>query len=128
LIEQASGTGRPVALVVEDEILIRLNAADLFEDLGFEAIEAANADEALAVLESRADVRLLFTDIDMPGSMDGLRLAHAVADRWPPIALIVTSGHVRVRAHEVPEGGLFVGKPYGGAQIKAALERLRLAG
>jgi hypothetical protein len=74
---------KPSHLVVEDELLLRLMAVDIVETAGFEALSAGTADEALAILEARADVRLVFTDVQMPGSMDGLRLAHAVRDRWP---------------------------------------------
>jgi CheY-like chemotaxis protein len=76
-------TANPAILVVEDELLLRLMAVDIVETAGFEALSAGTADEALAILEARADVRLVFTDVQMPGSMDGLRLAHAVRDRWP---------------------------------------------
>ena len=76
-------TANPAILVVEDELLLRLMAVDNVETAGFEALSAGTADEALAILEARADVRLVFTDVQMPGSMDGLRLAHAVRDRWP---------------------------------------------
>ena len=100
-------------LVVEDELLLRLMAVDIVEEAGFEALAAATADEALAILEARADdVRLVFTDIQMPGSMDGLRLAHAVRDRWPPVALIVTSGRCSIGANDLPDRGRFIAKPY----------------
>lgn len=112
---------RPVVLVVEDEILIRMNTVDIFEELGFDVVEAGSADEAIIILESRNDIRVLFTDIDMPGSMDGLKLASAVADRWPPIRVIVTSGHVRVRIDEMPSTGVFMGKPYTAKQIRSEL-------
>src|ERR1700694_5339722 len=84
----------PKVLVVEDEMMLRMRAVDIVEDAGFTAIEAVNADEALAILESRSDVDLLFTDIQMPGSMDGLRLAHAVHQRWPSIKIILVSGQL----------------------------------
>ena len=87
--------GPPTAtavLIVEDEPLVRFCAVQTVEEAGFAVIEAANADEAIAILESRRDIRVVFTDIHMPGSMDGLKLAHAVRDRWPPIKIIVTSG------------------------------------
>src|SRR4051812_1123431 len=83
---------RPVVLIVEDEELIRMLAAQTIEDAGFEVVEACNADEAIAVLAARKDVRVLFSDIDMPGSMDGLKLAKAVRDRWPPVEVILISG------------------------------------
>eukprot|EP01035_Chromulina_nebulosa_P042709 gene42709-57821_t len=78
-------------LVVEDEILVRMDIAMSLEAEGFVVLEAANADEAIDILNSRSDIRLMFTDIDMPGSMDGLKLAMAVRDRWPPVKIIVTS-------------------------------------
>lgn len=81
-----------VVLVVEDEPLIRMAACMIVEDAGFIALEAANADDAIRILESRSDIRLIFTDVDMPGSLDGLKLAHFVRNRWPPIKIIVASG------------------------------------
>jgi CheY-like chemotaxis protein len=110
-------TKRPVVLVVEDEALVRVGAVDLVEEAGFEAIEAANAEEAIRILENRSDIRVVFTDIDMPGSMDGLKLAHAVRNRWPPIKLVVTSGHSLPADKDLPTGGRFVGKPYGPSQV-----------
>ena len=86
----STSTIRNVVLIVEDDALLRLHAVDLIEEAGFIALEAENADEAVAILEQRSDIVLLFTDINMPGSMDGLKLAHAVRDRWPPIKIIVS--------------------------------------
>jgi len=108
-------------LVVEDELLIRLNAVQMIEEAGFEAIEAANADEAIRILESRSDIRIVFTDVQMPGSIDGLKLAHAVRNRWPPIKLIVTSGHVAVDESALPAGGRFFSKPYQPSEITRTL-------
>ena len=88
---------RPVVLIVEDEFLLRMDAADMIAAAGFEVIEAANADEAIEILEARPDITVVFTDIQMPGSMDGLKLARAVRGRWPPIKIIATSGHVTCR-------------------------------
>jgi CheY-like chemotaxis protein len=106
-------TANPAILVVEDEPLLRLMAVEIVQDAGFEALAATTADEALAILEARADdVRLVFTDIQMPGSMDGLGLAHAVRDRWPPVELIVTSGHWHIGANDLPARGRFIPKPY----------------
>jgi CheY-like chemotaxis protein len=102
----------PVVLIVEDEMVIRWGAVKMAEDAGFEVLEAANADEAIEILESRNDIRLVFTDIHMPGSMDGLKLAHAVRDRWPPIKIIVTSGREMPTKDDLPEGGRFLAKPY----------------
>src|SRR4051812_19102310 len=103
---------RPVVLVVEDELFIRLNAIDMVEGAGFEAIVASDADEAISILESRNDIRAVFTDVHMPGSMDGLRLARIVRNRWPPVALVVTSGRTNVLETDLPTGGRFVPKPY----------------
>jgi CheY-like chemotaxis protein len=121
-MDAASGKSPTVVLVVEDEPLLRMLAVEAVEEAGFVAIEARNADEAVAVLESRSDISLLFTDVDMPGSMDGLKLAHAVRGRWPPIKILVVSGKVRVRPFELPSSGRFVGKPYRAA---AMVEELR---
>jgi len=112
---------RPVILIVDDETLIRLAAVQIAEDEGFDVVEAANADEAIEILEGRDDIRVIFTDIHMPGSMDGLKLAHAVRDRWPPIKIIVTSGREYPNEDDLPEGGRFFPKPYDPPQIQAAL-------
>ena len=111
----------PAVLIVEDEPLVRLCAVETVEAAGFTVIEAANADEAIRILESRRDIRVVFTDIHMPGSMDGLKLAHAVRDRWPPIKIIVTSGREKVAERELPAGGRFFAKPYDPAQIQDTL-------
>ena len=95
-----------VVLVVEDEFFSRLHAVDLVNDADYTAIEASNADEAIAILEARKDIRIVLTDIDMPGSMDGLKLAHAIRKRWPPIELILTSGH-HFKDDDMPERGRF---------------------
>jgi CheY-like chemotaxis protein len=102
---------RPVVLVVEDEFFLRTNAVLMIEDAGFDVLEAANADQAIEILEDRPDVHVIFTDIQIPGSMDGLKLAHAVRGRWPPIKIIATSGHVDLRTDDLPEGGRFLPKP-----------------
>lgn len=102
----------PVVLVVEDDWLLRLIAVEVVEDAGLVAIEAANADEAIAILECRADIALIFTDVDMPGSMDGLKLAHAVRHRWPPIKIIIVSGKTHLSNAELPSDARFFSKPY----------------
>jgi CheY-like chemotaxis protein len=116
----------PAVLVVEDEPLVRLGAVKIIEDAGFEVIEAASADEAIGILEGRSDIRVVFTDIQMPGSMDGLKLAHAVRNRWPPIKIIVTSGREIITQHDLPEGGRFFGKPYDPIQITNTLREWAL--
>ena len=112
----------PVVLVVEDEPLLRMLAVEVVEQAGFIAIEARDADETVILLESRADITLLFTDINMPGSMDGLKLAHAVRDRWPPIKILVVSGQQRLQVSDLPSNSCFVEKPY---QASALVEELR---
>ena len=115
---------RPVVLVVEDEFLLRMDAVDVISAAGFEVLEAANADQAIHILESRFDITVVFTDIQMPGTMDGLRLAAAIRGRWPPIKIIATSGHVNVTHGDLPDGGRFVPKPYSPRQITGVLREL----
>ena len=114
---------RPVILVVDDEWLIRIHAVEMIEK-AFEVVEAANADEAIAILEACPDITVVFTDIQMPGSMDGLKLAAAVRDRWPAIKIVATSGHVKVGAGDLPQGGRFLRKPYSPAEIMKTLSEL----
>lgn len=101
----------PNVLVVEDEMVLRMKAIDIVEDAGFTAIEAVNADEAMSILESRSDISLLFTDIQMPGSLDGLKLAHAVHKRWPEIKILLVSGQVKVTDADKPVNSRFIPKP-----------------
>src|SRR6201994_3460955 len=123
-----SQSKRPVVLIVEDELLLRMNAVEMIEAAGFEVIEAANADEAIEVLEARSDITVVFTDIQMPGSMDGLKLARAVRGRWPPIKVIATSGRLNVGEVDLPEGGRFLAKPYSPAQVTGVLRELTVGG
>lgn len=109
-------------LVVEDEPLIRLSAVDLIEAAGFNVLEASNADEAIVLLETNPDIRVVFTDIEMPGSMDGLKLAFAVRDRWPPVTIIIASGRVTPQIEEMPSEVTFLRKPYPDAAIISAIE------
>jgi CheY-like chemotaxis protein len=119
-----SFTERPLVLIVEDEYLIRTHAAEVIRDAGFEVVEASNADEAVMILESRRDIRVVFTDLRMPGSMDGLKLAHVVRDRWPPVHIVATSGHYAFKAGELPTGTVFLSKPYSQHQIARTLHAL----
>ena len=96
----------------------------MIADAGFNVVEAANADEAIVILENRLDITVVFTDIQMPGSMDGLKLAAAIRGRWPPIKIIATSGLVDVRQDDLPEGGRFLPKPYSSEQIVRKLREL----
>jgi CheY-like chemotaxis protein len=121
--EERAGPQRQFVLVVEDEPLLLLMAGDIVEDAGLEPIFARNADEAILILESRDDVRIVFTDVRMPGSMDGIRLAGAVRDRWPPIKLVVVSGHM-YSDPQLPDGARFFRKPYSSEQIVATLREM----
>jgi CheY-like chemotaxis protein len=114
----------PVILIVEDEFLLRLDSAETIESAGFEVIQAANADEAIAILETRPDIHVVFTDIQMPGSMDGLKLARFVRDRWPPVKIVATSGRVMVGDDDLPPGSVFLPKPYRGAHVVATLREM----
>lgn len=115
---------KSVVLVVEDEPLIRMNTADMVEEAGFEAIEAANAKQALELLESRRDICVILSDIDMPPGMNGLQLVALVHRRWPPVAIILVSGHVDRKDVEIPEGARFFSKPFRPAEVVAALNRI----
>ena len=106
-----------LVLVVDDDVLVRMNAVFQLEEAGFDTLQAGTADEAIGLLETRSDIKVVFTDINMPGSMDGLALAHAIRHRWPPVELVVTSGYARVRDEDMPERGLFLGKPYQPAEL-----------
>ena len=99
-----------LVMVVDDDIFERMGASFMFSDAGYRVLEAGSADEALQFLESNADVRLLFTDVSMPGTMSGSDLAHRVAERWPAISIIITSG--RPRPEPLPLGSQFLAKPY----------------
>jgi two-component system, response regulator PdtaR len=110
-------------LIVEDEVLLRIHAVDFMEQFGFAVYAARNADAAVVLLERHDDIRALFTDINMPGSMDGLMLAHYVHGRWPPLHLIITSGLASPRTEDMPLGSEFVGKPY---QLEKVTNRLRV--
>jgi len=113
-----------VVLIVEDEVLIRMEAADMIRTAGFEVLEAENADEAIEILECRLDIRVVFTDVQMPGSMDGLKLAAAISNRWPPIKIVATSGLTGIGKDHLPSGSRFVSKPYSSAQIIGTLREV----
>lgn len=115
----------PIAvLVVEDEHLIRIDTASSLEAEGFVVFEAENAAEAIRCLQLHNEIRLIFTDVNMPGSMDGLALAHYVRGRWPPVKIIVTSGYVKLRDDDLPKGALFVEKPYYPKNIASKMNQL----
>jgi CheY-like chemotaxis protein len=113
-----------VVLVVEDEMLLRMRAVDMVEDAGYTSVEAVDADEAVAILESRSDVALIFTDIQMPGSMDGLKLAHTVHERWPPIKIILVSGQLKPENIDIPADSRFYGKPLEAKEMIAEMQSM----
>ena len=102
-------------VVVDDDVFERMGASGMFVEAGYRVLEAEDADEALRFFETNADIRLLFTDVSMPGSMSGSDLAHQVAERWPGVGIIVTSG--RPRPHKLPLSMLFHDKPYEPAAV-----------
>lgn len=114
-----------VVLVVEDDELVRVYAVEMLEDAVLTIVEARNADEAWDILERRSDIGVLFTDIDMPGSMCGKTLAARVYASWPDIRLVLTSGRHRLTDEEVPDHGLFVPKPYGTGDVVEAIVHAR---
>ncbi|HET9160801.1 MAG TPA: response regulator [Caulobacteraceae bacterium] len=117
-------TDHTLVLVVEDEPFVRMIAAEGLEDAGFEVIEAASADDALEILDSRDDVGVLFTDVNMPGSVDGVGLARMVHERWPQLRIVITSGMDRPRRGEIPDDGRFVPKPYRPGEVAHVIEEL----
>jgi len=115
---------KAVILVVEDEAIIRMGAVQMLEEAGFAVVEASNAHDAMKVLENRTDVRAVFTDVNMPGTWDGMRLARMVRGRWPPIHLIVTSGIMSPDTDDLPPSGRFIRKPYDPAHVIATIREL----
>jgi CheY-like chemotaxis protein len=111
-----------VVLVVEDEPLLLLLAGALVEEAGLQPLYAGNADEAVAILEQRQDIRIVFTDVEMPGSMNGIKLAAAIRHRWPPIQIVVVSGRSVIRPSQLPEGAQFFAKPYNEQKIVETLQ------
>jgi CheY-like chemotaxis protein len=114
-------------LVVEDEQLIRMDTASALEAAGFRVFEAKNAADAIRCLELHNEIRLIFTDLNMPGSMDGLALAHYVRGRWPPVKIIVTSGYTKLGESDLPAGALFVEKPYYPENVAEKMNELMAA-
>ncbi|MDB5510658.1 MAG: hypothetical protein JWR08_141 [Enterovirga sp.] len=115
---------KQIVLVVEDEPILRMMAVDMVEEAGFEAAEASDATEAVRILETRTDIRIVFSDIDMPRGMDGMKLAACIRDRWPPIHIILTSGHIPAPDVVLPPRAVFFSKPFRKEQVVAALLRM----
>jgi len=114
----------PIVLIVEDEMILRMRAVDIVEDAGFTPVQAVSADEAMQILETRNDISLLFTDIQMPGSMDGLKLAHAVHSRWPHIKIVLVSGQIAVTDADKPVDSRFFPKPLEIHQMALELQNM----
>jgi CheY-like chemotaxis protein len=114
----------PVVLVVEDEMLLRMRVVDMVEDAGYVPVEAVDANEALIILQSRSDIVLMLTDVQMPGSMNGLQLAHAVHERWPPIKIILASGQLKLSGSDIPQDSRFFGKPLRSDEIIAQMREM----
>ena len=111
-------------LVVEDEPLIRMELAGELEDRGFAVLEAGSSREAIQRLLHHPEIQILFTEIDMPGDMDGLMLAAAVRDRWPPIKIIVTSSRHFVKVDDIAAEIRFLPKPHRPDVVAAAMREL----
>ena len=115
---------RPVVLVVEAEPLLALQAVDTLEDAGFDTELVRGVEQAITVLERRTDIRVVFTDIDMPRGLDGMKLAACIRDRWPPIEIILTSAHLAPAASDMPDRSVFVSKPYATERLVELARRL----
>ena len=101
--------------------MLRMHAINIVEDAGYMPLEAMHAVEAIAILESRSDVMLMCTDIQMPGQMDGMGLAHAVHERWPTIGIIVVSGQLNLSNLDLPPGSRFFSKPLNAREVIAGM-------
>ena len=114
-------------LVVEDEPILRMSAVDMIEESGFATVEAADATEAIRILEQRTDIRIVFTDIDMPRGLDGMKMAALIRDRWPPIHIVLTSGAVLASDVTMPARSVFFAKPYNENDVVATLRKFALS-
>jgi CheY-like chemotaxis protein len=121
---EAPGADHPTILVTEDDKLLRLYTSELLEESGYTVVEADSAEEALKVMEARKDVRLLFTDIQMPPGCDGLELARQVHKRWPKVLLVITSGQVHPTKAEIADHGRFIRKPYQAKELLGEIDGL----
>lgn len=111
-------------LVVEDEVIIRMGVVDDLQQAGFLVLEAGSTDEAMSILAAHPEVQAMFTDVELPGAMNGLGLASAVHERWPPIRILVTSGRIRVCVRDLPDEAMFTPKPYNNDDIVSTLREL----
>lgn len=120
-------SGQPLVLLVEDDALVRMLGADVLEDAGFDVIEAADADQGIALLKRHHDIRVVWTDVDMPGSLNGFELARFISQGWPEVALVVTSGKVSPRPGDLPRRGAFIPKPYRPEAVVRQIQELTTA-
>lgn len=114
----------PIVVVAEDDFLLRMLATDILTDQGYAVLEAESAEVALMMLESTSNVRLLFTDVQMPGALDGMELARRVCERWPLVPVLVTSGQRRIRPGDLPDSARFLAKPYRQEDLVAVIDNL----
>jgi two-component system, response regulator PdtaR len=121
-MDQARRVEVPAILVVEDEALVRMYLVDAIELEGLKAYEAANADDAILIMEAHSDIRVLFTDIDMPGSMDGIKLSHYVSNRWPPARVFIASGRVIPLDDQLVPRSTFLRKPYSTSDLQQVFD------
>ncbi|MDO6414607.1 response regulator [Sphingomonas sp. BIUV-7] len=112
-------------LIVEDELFIRLAATELIAQLGLTVCAAFNADDAISILEAHSEITVVFTDIQMAGSMDGLALCIWAVERWPQLRFIVASGGVSPLITDMPAGAVFISEPYTVADISMAIASFR---
>jgi two-component system, response regulator PdtaR len=118
---------RVTVLVVEDETLLRVYASDFLEDAGFKVFEAMSADEAVEILQVRLDVRVVMTDVALPGAMSGFDLARMVRERWPGVGIIAISGPEGPLLGELPADVPFITKPYAPATIVSLIRQMAAA-
>ena len=111
-------------LIVENESLVRTEIAHIVSQAGLLVLEASDADEAITLLDAHPEIEVMVTDIRMPGSMDGIRLAHHVRHRWPPVKIIIASGRLETELSELPPGSDFIAKPFSHEAIDAAVRRM----
>jgi DNA-binding NtrC family response regulator len=123
---QAIDSARHGILIVEDEPLIRHDLIDFFEDAGFEVFEADNADVAIRLMSAQPTIRVVLTDVHMPGTMDGLKLAHYIRERFPPTLLLISSGAAKLTAADMPVGAMFLAKPFDPHAVLRTIRRASL--
>lgn len=124
---QSTPIGSKTILIVEDEALVRFDLVDFFTHAKWRVFEAENADEAIAILDRQKEIRVVLTDVQMPGSMDGVKLAHYVRERFPPTVLFVVSGNAPIPVNELPAQATFLPKPFDPHRLLRQLESMSQA-